>query len=335
MRSLLAIKLDHIGDLALALPAFRQLISGKAHGELDLVVSPVNAGWGEVLPWVRHVHSIQFPGYQGGRERKSSKLRLLRDLANLTFNLRMRRYSAAIDFRTVTGDWRGKLICVLSGARTRIGGSGTGDWMLTHCAAECGVHQSDILRNRSEMLFPASNASLEPLTSIRRARTGGAKRIVLHPGAGFSAKMWPQDYWVGLRKLIPVNGCEVVWLGGEKERDLIQRVGARSGFRDETLISTSIKETLQVLADADLLLGLDSAAPHLAALVKTPAITIFSAANESARWRATGDNTVIEKEVECSPCHLRECRYEDHPCMEGIPPARVAEAIREKLRIAG
>ncbi len=99
--------------------------------------------------------------------------------------------------------------------------------------------------------------------------------------------------------------------------------------------STALWETLQILADADLLVGLNSAAPHLAYLVGTPAITIFSAANDPARWKALGDNTVLFTPIACSPCQLSRCKWETHRCMEAITPAMVLAAIEQKLHILG
>jgi ADP-heptose:LPS heptosyltransferase len=92
---------------------------------------------------------------------------------------------------------------------------------------------------------------------------------------------------------------------------------------------------LQTLADADLLVGLNSAAAHLAYLVGTPAITIFSAANDPGSWAALGNNTVLFTPIECSPCHLSHCKWETHRCMEAISPAAVLSAIHQKLEALG
>lgn len=327
---ILSIKLDHIGDFALAVPVLFDLYHSHSATPLDLVVSPVNAGWREVLPWVENLHVIQFPGYQGGRSLKSSRFKTLLDIARLRYRFLKSKYSVAIDLRTVPDDWRGKLICGLSGARSRVGCQGVGDWMLTHKVPLSGIHESEILRGRVETFSGMLKGNAGPFTSVIRSRPHGIlPRVVFHPGAGFSAKAWPIEFWIALRSQLA--SLEVVWLGGEKESDAIALIQERGGFRDEVAISSSIKQSLQILADADLLVGLDSAAPHLAALVNTPAVTIFSSANEAKRWRALGNNVVLQNHVECSPCRLRECNRAGHPCMSGILPKAVAEAVRTQL----
>lgn len=332
---MLLIKLDHIGDLALALPACRALAAASQSGKVDLVVSPVNEGWREVLPWVENFYTIQFPGYQSGRGKKYSRLKTLVKLLALVFQLRVRQNSVAIDLRTLPGDWRGKLIAFLSGARVRIGETGAGDCFITQPLSHRAVHQSDILLECVESYFGELEASSLPITSIRRNRPHSDKlRIVFHPGAGFSSKMWPETHWIELRRIMTqeLPDVEVQWLGGEKERELLENLSMSSGRQDVFTVSHSIKETLQILADADLLLGLDSAAPHMAALVNTPTVTIFSGANEVERWKALGDNTVLTSKVICSPCHLHACNQSAHFCMQNISPEEVAQTIQKKLK---
>jgi ADP-heptose:LPS heptosyltransferase len=329
MGSILIVKLDHIGDLALALPACHALAVATQSGMLDLVVSPVNAGWHDVLPWVGELYTVQFPGYQAGRGKRFTRLATLWALFALAWRLRSRQYTEALDLRTVVQDWRGKLIARLSGAKNRIGGEGSGSNFLTHAVRNSGVHEAEIIGNRIEAYYGKLKDGTGPVTSIRRIRPQGNRRIVIHPGAGFASKMWPTEHWIELRKLLTreLPQLEVFWLGGEKERPLLAEMESTLREKDTFVVSGTIRETLQILADADLLVGLDSAAPHMAALVNTPAVTIFSEANEVPRWKAQGNNLVLHHPVECAPCHLRECKFTNHPCMKEIFPDAVMYAI--------
>jgi ADP-heptose:LPS heptosyltransferase len=69
---------------------------------------------------------------------------------------------------------------------------------------------------------------------------------------------------------------------------------------------------------------------HIAAAVKTPTVSIFSAVDIPFLWYPAGNNhKVFYNKVECSPCFQKEC--ENHICMEGIPVERVYNAVKEQL----
>ncbi len=122
----LIIKLDGIGDFALALPALRGLINSNPGCQIDAVFSSFNKGWREVVPWIRNFYSIDFRGYRPDEPRRMSKAELLLRLVSLTIRLRARRYDAAFDLRSTEIDWRGKVIAWLSGAPFQSGHAGRG-----------------------------------------------------------------------------------------------------------------------------------------------------------------------------------------------------------------
>ncbi|MCE9588243.1 MAG: hypothetical protein K8R57_08015 [Verrucomicrobia bacterium] len=328
---ILAIKLDHIGDFALALPA---LSAVALQAKLHVVVSELNLGWREVCPWIEEFHVVQFPGYQTGRQKKRSRIITALSLLKLTWKLRKYDFDYAVDLRTVPDDWRGKLIALLSGARHRIGAIGVGDAMLTLSLADNSQHESDRILDRIRAIYPGIIVPPAPWVQVLRKRPRSSHALVLlHPGSGFSSKLWPDNFWRDLVNILASTdpSIELRWLGGVSDRDRISAINAILPTGISSCISASISESLQEIADADLLLGLDSAAPHMAATVGTPAITIFSSANEPSRWKALGDNSIATSHVSCSPCKLKECNQKTHACMENIRPEEVAGLVINKL----
>ena len=335
MARALIVKLDHIGDMAMALPAVKALTDRLGTGHTDFVVSSCNAGWKDVLPWAGEFFTIDFPGYSAGREQKPSRWAALVSLIVLTTTLRRRGYDAVVDLRSVSDDWRGKLVARLSGARKRIGLSGPGQLYLTTTVVEEQTHQSGSFLCRLRHVVPDIEPSLRGVV-----RFGGASRspvpvVLLHPGAGLPAKLWPESYWIDvaghLKSITPP--VKVRFLGAEADAALVRRLCDGASLTPESgVIGRTIADALRAIAEAWLVVGLDSAAVHLAALVNTPAITVFSAANSPARWRALGHNTVLHHDIECGPCNLRACKWPTHRCMEAIMPDQVIGAVASEMR---
>ena len=165
---ILIIKLDGIGDLALALPALRGLTLAYPAVRLDLVVSSFNESWRTVGPWLGYISHHRFPWVSRKKGRGKRPDRLLWRLITLGWALRRNRYDAAIDLRIITSDYRGKLIAWLSGAPIRIGGIGAGEWALTQAGRESepGIHQSDLLLERLRLFAPTVHKASFSLTNI-------------------------------------------------------------------------------------------------------------------------------------------------------------------------
>jgi heptosyltransferase-2 len=73
----------------------------------------------------------------------------------------------------------------------------------------------------------------------------------------------------------------------------------------------------------------DSGAMHLAAALGVPVTAIFGPTNERAT-APIGDHDVIQHQVFCRPCMLRECPI-DHRCMRRIEAAEVYAAVARRL----
>lgn len=335
----LVAKLDGIGDFALALPALRGLADAYPNIQIDVVVSSFNEGWKEVIPWMRTFYTIDFSSYRPHEPRHTSRAGLVWRLLTLGFKLRQRRYPIAFDLRTPVDDWHGKFMAWLSGAPLRFGGPGPGSWALTHVVTPTTVHQSDILVERMRAWDPQLDKATSNLVNVARRRAKSeVPHVVLHPGVAGPERRWIWSYWIELARSLTQLSKELTFqfLGGPADRARLDELAAAAGLQPgQTRCSTTLREMLQILADADLLVGLNSSAVHLAYLVGTPAITIFSGANNPASWAALGNNTVLFTPIECSPCHLEHCKWETHRCMEAILPATVLSAIKQKLMTLG
>ena len=327
---ILLVKPDHIGDFALLVPTLLGLIKLHGANRVGLVTNAINQQWRAVLPELGFWETIDFPGYERKPSNLNRKLRLIRDLARLGYRLCRHRVEIAVDLRIQPNDWRGKLVCLLSGARRRVGGEGSGARYLTHPRGNETGHESERLQQRVEFsISEVLSTPAQPWLKLPEGSQRVEHRILIHPGAGFPSKQWPVAHWRVLVSLLRARlpTKKILLMGGEQDRQLLQSI-------DETgsiVCTKTIPEMIDQIARSGMLVALDSAAAHIAWLTTTPCVVIYSSANDPLRWGARGDCEVLTKAVPCSPCALTACSIPGHPCMTGISPERVADAIVQKF----
>lgn len=109
-------------------------------------------------------------------------------------------------------------------------------------------------------------------------------------------------------------------------------------FNHVYAVHTSLKlnEELALMEQLDVMISMDSANMHLAALTNTPVISIWGETHPYAGflgWKQPYQNCVGVS-FSCRPCtehHNKRCRYGDYRCLESIPSARIIEKVNTIL----
>lgn len=112
---------------------------------------------------------------------------------------------------------------------------------------------------------------------VRPPAAEGARYAVLLHGTSKAAKEWRESEWIGLGKWLHQQGLEVVlpW-GSERERLRCQRLaGGIPGSR--ILDRQPLDATAKVIANAALVVGVDTGLLHLAAAYGVPLLAVFLA----------------------------------------------------------
>jgi heptosyltransferase-2 len=91
---------------------------------------------------------------------------------------------------------------------------------------------------------------------------------------------------------------------------------------------TTLAEVVSVLSVCDLLVSNDTGPAHISAALGTKTLVIFGPTNP--RTTQPWNSEIVYKNVECSPCMLRDCPI-DHRCMTRISAEEVFQIVREKL----
>jgi heptosyltransferase-2 len=174
--------------------------------------------------------------------------------------------------------------------------------------------------------------------------------VGLAPGAAFGfAKQWPAERFAAVARSLTAKGVSCVLVGRAEDRDAGRQVMAafeqagdatKDAGRVFNLIGrTDIRQLMGLMTYCATFVANDSGAMHLAAALGRPVVAIFGPTDERisaplAGQNLMGSHTVVSHSVFCRPCMLRECPI-DHRCMRRIEPARVLEAVLQRLAPTG
>jgi heptosyltransferase-1 len=159
----------------------------------------------------------------------------------------------------------------------------------------------------------------------------GQPLAVLHPGARWPTKLWPEASWARLAAwLASDKGFQVVITGSPGDLDLTAEIVSQAEVPLLNLAGrTSLAALAALLQKARLAVTTDTGPMHLAAALGTPVVALFG---PTAPWR-TGPfgagNEVVQLGLPCSPCFRRQCV--DPRCLTELPVASVQEAVEKIL----
>lgn len=152
----------------------------------------------------------------------------------------------------------------------------------------------------------------------------------LHNPYALSLKSWPTKNWVELGNKLVGRGYEVIFIGGSMEQGMIEPYYDELDSRIVSFIGKhSIKESFQVVREADLVVGVDTGLIHAASIQGTATLTLFGPTDPTIVKPFGPYSEIIHNTVECSPClgydHSYTCT--NNKCMQGISVDLVLDSI--------
>jgi len=335
LRKVAVLRLDHLGDVILALPAVQALEKALPEVQVDLLVGP----WAKDIVERAGLRSSPRVFATAWFARGTAG----RGVGELAAFLRAGGYDAAIELR---GDFRHIWAMTLAGIPRRVGVARTGlGFLLTHPLEhrkglhECernfdSLEQAGIpLRERPE--FPRLFPTPEDDKAQREAKSkvGITRPVIALHGTNISeAKRWPADHWGKLIEGLP-RDRDIVLIGTEGERPQMEAI-AGSCERKVFLMAglLGLPGLAAFLRDCELLIGLDSGPAHIAAAVGTPVLSLYSGTNLAEQWAPRGPRVrVLQKKTPCSPCERQVCPF-DNECMRLITVEDVLGEVGAILR---
>lgn len=162
------------------------------------------------------------------------------------------------------------------------------------------LHATEVFLKPLERLaiFEADTTPRLRVTRAFETTLGTGRWLAVHPGSGSESKNWPEPKWLELlRYLIQSTAFHVLLVGGEAERDRLERLkSAHAPTRIKMMQSVPLPELAQWLASCLAFVGQDSGISHLAAAVGVPSLILWGASVEAV-WRPRGRELAILRDA--------------------------------------
>lgn len=343
------IRLDAIGDFFLWLDTakhYRQLYPGK---KITLVG---NTTWVEVakqLPYWDEVWAIDVKRL--GRN-PIYRLSILREIRRAGFDVAIQpTYSRCL--------MEGDSLVRASGARERIGSAGVGgnittrgksisDRWYTRLLPVAQIELMELERNAefishlSGTSFNSSVASLPVLATLPSHLIPEKRYFILFPGASWQSRQWPVEYFARVADVLTEQyGWQAVVCGSVAESRLSDLLIGLANVSVLNFVGrTNLIDFGEVVRGAELLIGNETSAVHIAAAVSTPSVCILGGGH-FGRFMPYGASCHGEKPLAVShrmPCF--NCKWrcnqplkpsEPVPCIAHITVEQVLDAINTRI----
>jgi ADP-heptose:LPS heptosyltransferase len=159
-----------------------------------------------------------------------------------------------------------------------------------------------------------------------------SRYVVMHMGAGNPLKEWPEQKWIDLAAALLQDGYRIVFTGrGEREAAAVKRVRQSLGAGTDLCDKLEWSEWVEVIRGARLLVGVDSAAGHVAAATHTPSVLIYTGMSNDIQWRPlTTRCEPLRYATTCAPCYRsRGCA--SMACVREVEVRQVLKSCQQML----
>ena len=333
-KKILVLRYRFIGDTILTVPFLRNLRYAEPNAYIAWVVAP---GSSEVVQGIPYVDELIYwdpptihADSRGTHRTLGAKLRFIRELRTKRFDkvyVLKRSLSSAI-------------MAFFTGAPDRVGFDTEGRGFLLTKKIPYGSGQHEVL-NFLDVLkadgVPVVDDHLEAWLSPEeqqfadqfladRGVQPGESIIGIHPFAANPTRAWHEDNFVELANALQQEyGGKILLFGGKGDRRLADAMSQRiSPMPLMAVGSTSLRQSMALLARCRLLVCNDSGIMHLAASLQVPLVAVFGP-QSPAKFGPWGKNCrVIYRKFPCSPCRQKfftECSPSERgrpECLEAI-----------------
>lgn len=211
--------------------------------------------------------------------------------------------------------------------------------------------------------LPPYHERLRKVMTQLGLKTGEEFISILNYGEPINSKIVPQkgekEKWIAIApftkhegKAYPIEQMQLVvtelarwdnthiflFGGGENERDILDPIMRR--YKNVTSVphieDRTIADELDLMSHCDLMITMDSANMHFAALENLPVVSVWGATHpwcgEMGCHQAQRDT--VQLDLDCRPCSMngnKRCRYGDYHCLHDITPQMIIDKVNNIL----
>ena len=332
-RKYLIIGPSWVGDMVMAQSLFITLKQRQPGCEIDVVSPEWSLPVLQRMPEVRQGIAL---AVQHGQFSFTMRYRLGR-------SLRAKHYSHAI---VLPRSWKSALVPFFAGVPVRTGYKGEMRFgllndmraldrtVLTRTVQRFVAHayaESEVSVTPPETPFPELRSDKENTNRLFEAFGLHLEKPVVGfmPGAEYGpAKQWPPGYFAKLAALLTERGYQVWVFGSAKEQDLGKEI-INNGTGDvyDLCGKTELVDVIDLIACAEQVVSNDSGLMHIAAAMGVRVNVIYGSSTPDYTPPLTDSAEIYYKQLSCSPCFARTCKYGHYDCLSTITPDEVFNRI--------
>lgn len=177
-----------------------------------------------------------------------------------------------------------------------------------------------------------------PVPPAILALTGPKKErwIGIAPFAQHQGKIYPLEKMeVAIEHLSREENTRLfIFGGGNIEKTTAEELAAKYPNTISVIKKISLSEELDLIANLDCMVSMDSSAMHMASLVGTPVVSVWGATHPYTGFLGLGQSmdNVVQIDLPCRPCSIygnKPCVFGNYPCMNGIDPEMIVDKVQK------
>ncbi|MHB8137641.1 MAG: glycosyltransferase family 9 protein [Smithellaceae bacterium] len=344
IKKILLIQLGDIGDVVLTTPTVRAV--KEAHPQADVSIL-VRKPSGTMLTHDQNLHEVIEISKISG-----SALHVIKEHIKLISRLRRAHYDLVIDLRL---DDRSRFLSFLTGAPervsrrcakpfwhaflyTKIVNHVPSSLPSTHPGADQSLSIVRAIGMDTNDSMPKLYVSSDDRKYAEKIIAGHGllphgKWLTFNPFSRWKYKEWNYGKWVELINSVwRIYHIPMLLVGSSQEYSDAEKIVSRCDGGVYNLCGGTIGEMAAIIATGSLHIGVDSAAPHIAAALEVPTVTIHGPQGWGG-WRISNNiHRIITASMECVPCNSKGCNNSGESlCMEKLEANAVLQEIDKIL----
>ncbi|MEW6008707.1 MAG: lipopolysaccharide heptosyltransferase II [Candidatus Omnitrophota bacterium] len=332
---ILIIKLSALGDILLITPSLRAIREKFKQAKISCITSLAGS---QILQNCPSLDELIIYDYKGADSRPAA-------IIKVGAKLRSKAFDEVIDFQNSN---RSHLLAFLSLARLRLGyDNGKLSFLLNKKTKDDGSvlgpveHQAKMLKplgleiKSDELEIWPTQADENYANGLLKSYwlEGSVPVVGIHIGASslWPTKLWPNRLVASAIDELSKENIRIVIMGGTADEKRAEEILSLTKSRPVNLCAkTTILQLAAVIRRCNCILTYDSLAMHIAAAVNVPFVALFGPTNVQRHIPPAKKYITIRKDLTCSPCYKRKCKF-NNKCMQEISPKEVVAALKNLL----
>lgn len=328
-----------VGDVVMATPVFKCLRQNYPDARIIGLIRGYAKGVVEDAPWFDQLIEMNDKTWRG--------------FVRLVFQIRRLKGQIAV---VLPHTFRSALLARLGGARRiygyrrngrstlitdgprplRDGGRIRPVPMVDYYLEICRRLQLTIDRDTKPRLFIARSLQKKGNQLLERYGIGPDDMVIgLNPGAQYGAsKCWPPEHFARLAELLEQRwNCRLLLFIGPGEESIGDEIVqlSRAAIINTGPDQVDLALLKPLIQRCRLLVTNDTGPRHYAVAFDIPVVVIMGPTDPRYTHANLEKTRVLRQELDCSPCHLKECPLE-HSCMRDITPQDVLQAAEQLVQ---